>query len=29
MNDMESRHRGMGWRGHGGPGGPPPGASFK
>src|SRR5205823_15053030 len=20
MNDMESRHHGMGWRGHGGPG---------
>ena len=30
MNDMESRHHGMGWRRHGGPGGPPPGpgASF-
>jgi len=27
MNDMESRHHGIGWR-HGGPGGPPPGASF-
>src|SRR5579864_2217380 len=25
MNDMESRHHGMGWRRHGGPGGPPPG----
>ncbi len=27
MNDIESRHHGIGWR-HGGPGGPPPGASF-
>jgi len=28
MNDLESHHRrGMGWRRHGGPGGPPPGAS--
>ncbi|HEX9254694.1 MAG TPA: Spy/CpxP family protein refolding chaperone [Candidatus Angelobacter sp.] len=27
MNDLESRHHGIGWR-HGGPGGPPPGASF-
>jgi Spy/CpxP family protein refolding chaperone len=32
MNDLESHHRrGMGWRRHGGPGGPPPGpgASFR
>ena len=30
MNDLESHpRRGMGWRRHGGPGGPPPGASFK
>jgi Spy/CpxP family protein refolding chaperone len=30
MNDMESHHRrGMGWRRHGGPGGPPPGASSR
>lgn len=29
MNDLEShQRRGMGWRRHGGPGGPPPGASF-
>ncbi|HEY1527500.1 MAG TPA: Spy/CpxP family protein refolding chaperone [Candidatus Angelobacter sp.] len=30
MNDLESRHHGMGMHmhGHGGPGGPPPGASF-
>ena len=26
MNDLESRHHGMGRHGHGGPGGPPPGA---
>ena len=32
MNDLESKHHGMGMHGrgfgHGGPGGPPPGASF-
>jgi hypothetical protein len=32
MNELESRHHGMGMHGrgfgHGGPGGPPPGASF-
>lgn len=30
MNEIESKHHGMGMRGfgHGGPGGPPPGASF-
>ncbi|MGZ4828962.1 MAG: Spy/CpxP family protein refolding chaperone [Candidatus Angelobacter sp.] len=29
MNDLESHHHGMGMHGHGGPGGPPPGASFR
>jgi Spy/CpxP family protein refolding chaperone len=28
MNELQSRHHGMGMHRHGGPGGPPPGSSF-